>query len=335
MTKVLCFGELLLRYSPELNGEWIRKNNITVYIGGAELNTASALAKWNIPVSYITALPSHTLASEIVEEVEKRNIDCSRLLYSGERIGSYFLPQGADLKNSGVIYDRKHSAFWNLKRGEINWDEVLKDITWFHFSAINPALNEEMAMICKEALEAARRKNCIISTDLNYREKLWQYGKDPRAIMSSLVQYCDLVMGNIWAAEKMLGIEISEDVETKESQLMQSEKTAAAIMNSFPRCKTVAHTFRFEDGNGIRYFASLHNNKSQFVSQEMTANAIVDKVGSGDTFMAGLIYGSIQNLPSQEMVNFAAAAAFDKLFIKGDSTTSGVEAIMKGIKNYA
>ncbi|HWJ24990.1 MAG TPA: PfkB family carbohydrate kinase [Flavisolibacter sp.] len=176
MKKVFCFGELLLRMSPELGGAWIRNAHMPVFVGGAELNAATALARWNVPVAYGTALPENALAEEICRSLEGKGIDTSRIIFSGKRIGCYYLPQGADLKNAGVIYDREYSSFSQLKPGQIDWDRLLKDVEWFHFSAISPALNADVAVICKEALQAASEKGITISVDLNYRAKLWQYG---------------------------------------------------------------------------------------------------------------------------------------------------------------
>ena len=177
---VMCFGEILLRMSPVLNREWIHNASMPVYIGGAELNVASALAKWNVPVKYCTAMPDNYLSHDTLEELRLKKIDTSAVYLSGTRIGAYYLPQGADLKNAGVIYDRAHSSFAALQPGMINWDEALKDCSWFHFSAISPALNENAALVCKEALKAATLKGLTISVDLNYRSKLWQYGQAAR-----------------------------------------------------------------------------------------------------------------------------------------------------------
>jgi 2-dehydro-3-deoxygluconokinase len=173
MKKVFCFGELLLRYSPAFNRQWIEDASMPVFIGGAELNVATALAKWSIPTKYVTALPGHALSQEIIQELQHKNIDVSSVLFQGNRIGTYYLPQGADLKNAGVIYDRAGSSFGELQPGMIDWDTTLKDCDWFHFSAISPALNENVAAVCKEALEAASAMGLTISVDLNYRSKLW------------------------------------------------------------------------------------------------------------------------------------------------------------------
>lgn len=328
MSKVLCFGELLLRLSPELNGEWIRHNQMPVFIGGAELNTATALAKWKVPVSYCTALPDHYLSKEIIEAVSAKGIETNKIQLCGNRIGTYYLPQGVDLKNAGVIYDRAYSSFWELKPGQLDWDEILKDVSWFNFSAISPALNENLAAVCREGAEVASKKGITVSVDLNYRAKLWQYGKQPHEVMPDLVKYCDIVMGNVWSAEKMLGIEVKKGLaENKESYLELALKTSKEIIRRFPKCKQVTNTFRFDVGQGVNYYAALYNGEQLFTSSEQQSDYIVDKVGSGDTFMAALIYGNDQKNSPKEIIDFAAAAAFNKLFIRGDATTASVEEI--------
>ena len=332
MNTIFCFGELLLRLSPELGGKWLTQSRMPVYIGGAELNTATALAKWNVPVAYCTVLPDNYLSKEICDELSKRNICLDPLIFSGNRIGSYYLPQGSDLKNAGVIYDRAYSSFSELQPGLIDWDAVLKNVSWFHFSAISPALNQNIATVCKEVVDVASKKRITISIDLNYRSKLWQYGIKPKEIMQALVEHCDVIMGNIWSADDLLGIGTDADIHNKKSKsdyLEHAKKTAQIIMHNFSKCKSVANTFRFDDGDGIRYYTALDTNDSQFVSQEFSTNKVVDKVGSGDCFMAGLIYGFYNKLASQEIIDFATAAAFNKLFIRGDATTSTVEEIKK------
>jgi 2-dehydro-3-deoxygluconokinase len=335
MSKVLCFGELLLRLSPVLDGEWIKDASMPVFVGGAELNTATALAKWNVPVSFCTALPDHYLAKEVTTSVQERKIETDKILFSGNRIGTYYLPQGADLKAAGVIYDRAYSSFWELQPGQIDWDTVFEGVSWFHFSAINPALNANVTAVCKEALVIAAKKGITISVDLNYRAKLWQWGKQPVEVMPDLVEYCDVVMGNIWAAEKMLGIAISSSLnDNKEAYLEQSIRTSQAILKRFPNCRKVANTFRFDVNTGVKYYATLFERDQLFVAREQHTEFIIDKVGSGDTFMAGLIYGNYHQHAPQEVIDFAAAAAFNKLFIKGDATTATVEDIKKRKLNY-
>ncbi|MBS1598270.1 MAG: sugar kinase [Bacteroidetes bacterium] len=336
--KILCFGELLLRMSPALQGEWIKQASMPVYIGGAELNVASALARWNLPVKYFSAAPDNYLFHEIGRELGNRNIDISDMHVSGKRIGIYFLPQGADLKHAGVIYDRAHSSFAELKPGMINWGKVLDGVSWFHFSAISPGLNENIAEVCKEGLEAAEQRNITISIDLNYRSLLWKYTRHPQEIMHGLVKHCDVVMGNVWSANSLLGIPVDENIHAKKNKndcLAQAEKTSKDILQQFHKCKTVANTFRFNEGDeDINYYASLFNEGKQYNSYEFTVREIVDKVGSGDCFMAGLIYGLHHHHQPKDIINFAAAAAVGKFFEKGDATMQNIESIQSRINSH-
>src|SRR4030095_15266609 len=183
-----------------------------VYVGGAELNAARALARWEMPVKYISAIPDHYLSKEIIDELQHEKIDTSSINFSGERIGIYYLPQGADLKNTGVIYHLANSSFAQLRPGMIDLKNALKDADWFHFSAICPALNENVVAVCKEGLEAASQMGLTISIDLNYRSKLWKYGKRPAEVMPDLVQHANLIMGNIWAANDLLGIPVDSNI---------------------------------------------------------------------------------------------------------------------------
>jgi len=337
MQKIFCFGEILLRLSPALGGAWLEGNNIPVYTGGAELNVATALAKWNLPVGYCTAMPEHYLSSEMIQYLNKKNIDTTPIQLCGKRIGIYFLPAGADLKNAGVIYDRAHSSFATLQTGTVNWNALLKGYSWFHFSAISPAVSESAAAVCLEAVKAASERKIIVSVDLNYRAKLWQYGKQPPEIMQQILPYCNVVMGNIWSANSLLGINIDEhihDKKSKQAYIDHADTTAKAIMKQYPVCDTVANTFRFDDNAGIRYYASLNTNGTQYISKEFTSERVLDKAGSGDCFMAGLIYSSTKKYAPQDVVDFAAAAAFGKLHEAGDTTSQTVEQIQSIIKKY-
>ena len=335
MKKVFCFGELLLRFSPALQQEWIHKQLIPIYIGGAELNVAKALAKWNIPVAYCSAIPDNYISAEILASLEKENIATNSVLLQGERIGTYTLPMGADLKNAGVIYDRAYSSFSFLKPGIIKWEEVLKGYEWFHFSAISPALNENIVAVCEEALIVASKMGLTISVDLNYRAKLWQYGKSPVEIMPSLTKYCHVIMGNIWSANKLLGTSLNPQLNgpcEKEFYVEQAKLLSTEIFDTYPTCKYVANTYRFTEEEEIDYYATLTTRSEHEVSAAYHTNSTIDKVGSGDCFMAGLIYADIQGFNINQQINFAASAAFGKLQEVGDSTKQTVETIQSRYK---
>ena len=293
---------------------------------GAEINVASALASWKTPVKYCTALPDNYLSKEICAELERKKIDTSAINFSGDRIGVYYLPKGAELKSAGVIYDRAYSSFGELKPGMINWNDVLKDCSWFHFTAISPALNENVVAVCKEALETASGKNIKISVDLNYRAKLWQYGKQPFDIMPGLVKYCNVIMGNLWSVESLLNINSSikeSSGKTKEELLHAVGESMLELHKKYPKAEAFAYTFRLEMNIGVY----CNTDRRRAVSKEHTVTNVVDKAGSGDCFMGGLIYGFLNNYSTEETINFAASAAVGKLSEKGDSTKQTIEQV--------
>jgi len=332
--KVLSFGELLLRICPDIEQNWIEEHQLPFYVGGAELNVATALALWDVPSSYLSAIPKNAICEGIDNYLQRRNIDTSAMQWMGERLGIYYLPKGKDLKNAGVIYDRANSSFANLKVGSVNWDEVFTDVKWFHFSAICPAISQDVSDLCLEAVVKAQEMGIFVSLDLNYRSKLWKYGKTPKEIMPKIAKYCNLIMGNIWAAHQMLGTQLDEQFLSassgylEEDLLAQADRTSREIIATNPICQYVANTFRFDyKSKGIKYSTTLFDKDSLIKSTEYTAEEILDKVGSGDCFMAGLIYGLYSNLSPKETLEFATLAAFDKLFIASDATTSTVEDI--------
>jgi 2-dehydro-3-deoxygluconokinase len=333
---VLTFGELLLRICPDADGNWLKNNGFPVHVGGAELNVATALALWGIDTKYFTALPDNGLSVQIIDYVNERGIDTSAIHKGGTRLGLFYLTAGADMKHDAVIYDRAGSAFAELEPGVIDWDKVLSGVSWFHFSAICPALSQQTANLCQEVLQAASKRNITISVDLNYRSKLWQYGKRPQEVMPALVKYCNLIMGNIWAAESLLNIPVNpqvHDIGTKENYLNEALNSSKKLMELFPACKAVANTFRFDHLGGITYYTTLYQGGQLHKSAEYLSEKVIDKVGSGDCFMAGLIYGYCKEMAPLAMLNFATAAAYEKLFIEGDATKSTVEQITKAIKN--
>ena len=328
MTKVLTFGELLMRISPDVNGAWLKGNSLPAYMGGAEANVAVALARWGVPSAYLSVLPDHFLGRQMGAHLESVGVDVSRVKYMEGRLGTYYLSEGKDLKNTSVIYDRNASSFSTLAVGMINWAEVFRDISWFHFSAICPAISADIAQLCEEALRVARQLGITISLDLNYGNKLWKYGKDPLDVMPSLAKHCDLIMGNIWAAECMLGIAQSKsNLESDEDFIAQSLQSSAAIVSLFPACRTVANTFRFGSGQGIRYYSTMLTDEGFYLSDVHLEESVVGKVGSGDCFMAGLIYGFHHQHEEQAILDFATAAAVSKLFEYGDFTENTVAEI--------
>lgn len=321
MKKILCFGELLLRISPAAS-EDIAERPMILYVGGAEANVATALAGWKTPVKYCTVLPDNFMSKHVIQYLEYNGIYTSSILFAGDRIGVYYLDSGSDLKGN-VVYDRERSSFSEVKRGMINWDKILVDVDWFNLSAISPALNENVADVCLEALEAAAQRGIAISMDLNYRERLWKWGKEPIEVMPQLIQHCDVLMGNIWSANTMAGTFIDEKIHEKKSRqayLDAAKSTSEELVQKFPKCKVVGNTFRFDEGENLLYYSSLYKDGQQYNSAEFRTEGVVDRSGSGDCYMAGLIFGLYNKQSPQEVVDYATAAAFGKLQEHGDAT---------------
>lgn len=319
---VLVFGELLVRLSSAEPKFFSGDYHASIYPGGSEANVSASLASWGIPVTYFTACPDNALAKNALTDLSARGVDTSAALMKGSRLGLYFLLSPNGLTNGEVVYDRKYSSFSDLLPGEIDWDLLMKDKTWFHWSALTPALSNILVLVLEEALAAAERNNLTISVDLNYRSRLWDYGSAPIEVMPNLVQYCDVIMGNIWAADKMLGTGVSEQLNRETSPTTYFDQAilmAGKIFSDYKKCKHVANTFRFMDNptHNLLY-GSYHNRNGNYLSENYETNKVIDRIGSGDAFMAGLIYGLSKYSDGQLIIEKATSAGFQKLFIKGD-----------------
>ena len=330
MTKhnILSFGELLLRLSSTGETFLGEENTVSVFAGGSEANVAASLAQWGVPCSYMSRVPDNDLSQQAVQTLSQLGVDTSPCLLEGDRLGLYFLLSANGLSKGEVVYDRKYSAFSQLEPGKIDWDKVLEGYTWFHWSALTPALSESLAAVCQEALEAASRKGLTVSVDLNYRNRLWNYGKEPLEVMPELLQYCDVVMGNIWAANKMLGTSVSATLTrdtAPEVYFKHAKDSAQEVFASLPKCKHIAYTFRFMDSAAHNLlYGTYHTNENDFISSINETNEVIDRIGSGDAFMAGLIYALTDGKAGQKIVDTATAAGFKKLFVKGDFGNGGL-----------
>ncbi|MDE5493499.1 sugar kinase [Elizabethkingia meningoseptica] len=320
--KVVCFGEALIRYQPVENSFFNESNTVTAYPGGSEANVAVKLGQLSIPVSYISAAPDNEITREYLEILNHHHVDTSGFIYSGSRIGSYILLSANGLSKGEVIYDRNHSSFSQLKKGELDWEHIFKDCTWFHWTALTPALNSELTEVIHEALEIASAKGITISVDLNYRNRLWQYGKKPLEVMPGLIKYCHIIMGNIWASHTMLGTSIDENLNREtspEEYLEYAVKNSQEIFMQYPNARTVANTFRFMDNaqHNLLY-GTLHTREDNAISKIYETYHLTDRIGSGDAFMAGAIASLYNGNNIQESIENAALEGFNKLFVKGD-----------------
>ncbi|WP_194304267.1 sugar kinase [Chryseobacterium sp. LAM-KRS1] len=324
MHKVLSLGELLLRFETYADPEISEASSglFKMYPGGSEANVSVVLSTLEIPVSYFTAVPDHILAKNALEVLEHKGVDISKVLIQGDRIGLYFLEGYNGLTTGEVVYDRKFSSFYNIDEEYLDWDQLFEGCTWFHWSAITPSLSERWIHIMKKVLKEAKKRNLFISVDLNYRNRLWDFGIDPKEAMLELVTFCDVIMGNIWSSHLMLGTSIQEDFDrntSKQDYYIFSEKVSLEIFTQFPQCQHIANTFRFMDHPKHNlFYGTYHTRDGNWISESYETMEVVDRIGSGDAFMGGLIYGICQNNNPREIIDFATRMGFEKLFIPGD-----------------
>ena len=334
MKKVITFGEIMLRLSPPGFLRFSQVNNFDVVYGGGESNVAVSLANYGIPVDFVTRLPQNDIGQCALMEMRKRGVGTDEIIYGGDRLGIYFLETGAVSRGSKVVYDRAHSAIAEIKPGMINWERVFDGATWFHWTGIAPAISQGAADACLEAVKAARKLGITISTDLNYRAKLWKYGVEPEVIMTELTSYCDIILGNEEDAEKHFGIK-SEGLDiTTQGEHVKAEaflSVCRQMMKKFPNAKKVITTLRGSISASHNTWAGvLYDGKIMFKSPEYQITDIVDRVGGGDSFMGGLIFGLL-TYPNddQNALNFAAAASCLKHTIKGDANLATVDEVQK------
>ena len=323
MSLILSFGEILVRQQSLGNSFFDKNNNqLEIFPGGSEANVAASLVQMGNKVSYCSALPENPLSDEIIALLGDLSIRTDKILHQGDRIGTYILMSANGLSKGEVIYDRKYSSFSQLTKADIDVDQLFDGVTWFHWTALSPALNQDMADLMAFVLEEASRRSITISVDLNYRNRLWQYGKEPFAIMPQLVQYCDVVMGNIWAANKMLGTAVDESFDRntpRETYIAAAEQSAGEIFRKYPKCKHVAYTFRFMDGpNHNLFYGTYHTPTINVSSTVRETTEVIDRIGSGDAFMAGYIHALVNGKTAQEIIDIATGAGYQKLFVKGD-----------------
>ena len=337
MKKVVTFGEIMLRLAPPGFLRFSQTNTFNAIYGGGESNVAVSLANYDIPVEFVTRVPGNDIGKCAVMEMRKRGVGVNHVRYGGDRLGIYFLETGAVARGSKVVYDRAFSSMSTIEKGMIDWEEVFKDAQWFHWTGITPAISQGAADVCLEAVQAANKLGVTVSTDLNYRKKLWNYGKAPGEVMPDLVAGCDIILGNEEDAEKHFGIHPDEvDVtkgDTMDAQAYRSVCTQ--LMKRFPRAKKVITTLRGSINASHNTWSGVLYNGADFLeapTYEITH--IVDRVGGGDSFMGGLIYGLIHYPDDdQKALNYAVAASCLKHTIYGDAnqvTIDEVEKLMGG-----
>jgi 2-dehydro-3-deoxygluconokinase len=338
MPKVITFGEIMLRLSTPGYLRFSQARQFDATFGGGEANVAVSLANYGIDTEFVTRLPDNDIARACLRELRSYGVGTSHCITGGGRLGIYFLETGAVARPSKVVYDRAGSSIATIEPGAVDWDKVFEGADWFHWTGITPALSQGAAGVCLEAVRAANRLGVTVSCDLNYRKNLWKYGKSASEVMPALVEGCDIILGNEEDAEKVFGIKPEGfDASATAGAIDQGRfrSVAEQLMARFPRARKVVITLRGSiNANHNTWGGVLFDGKTLFESPRYDITHIVDRVGGGDSFMGGLIYGLLTfKDDDQRALDFAAAASCLKHTVFGDFnqvTVAEVENLMKG-----
>lgn len=328
MKKVVTFGEILMRLSASNGFRFSQANSFDICFGGGEFNVATSLANFGIESEFITCLPNNDLGKRALMEIRKQHIASENILFEGEKLGVYFIEEGSSIRASQVIYDRESSAMSQLKTGKINWEKIFKNASHFHWSGITPAISYSAADVCMEALHVAQKKGITISCDLNYRSKLWKYGKEPKDIMPAMLKYCHIILGDIDTALFMLGKEaVNPDYQNTETLFNHYDY----IKLLCPNIQKIATTLRYSLSVNHQQIAGiLYDGKKIFSSKIIDINPVVDRIGTGDAFMSGLLYGFLNpSFNEQKTLDFATATCALKHTIKGDINQFSIQEVEK------
>lgn len=338
MAKIVTFGELLLRLSTANNQTIQQASTFDAYFGGAEANVAVALSQWGHQVKYITRAPKNEIAAAALSALRKNNVITDEIIFGGERLGVYFLQSGVGARKPEVIYDRSNSSMSTILPGMLDWKEILRDADIFHWSGITAAISASAANVCREAIDIASELGITISADLNYRSKLWNYGKHPSEVMPNLIEKCDIIFGGIDAPGHYFDIYPQGKNDTTG---VLSEQDVASISNQmlsrFPKAKLFSFTLRhIINANHHKLQGIIYSRTSHVRSDLYDIPYLVDRVGGGDAFMAGLLHKLATNEDDiTSLVNFAAAASVLKHYVPGDfplSSEAQVNDFLKGNK---
>ncbi|MDR0693693.1 MAG: sugar kinase [Prevotellaceae bacterium] len=338
MKKVVTFGEIMLRLATPGNLRFKQSDKLIATFGGGEANVAVSLANYGVPVDFVTRLPGNDIAGWCISELRKHNVGTEHIIRGGARVGIYFLETGAVARPSKIVYDRAGSAIADIQPGMINWQEIFADAQWFHWTGITPALSQGAADACLEAITVANQMGITVSCDLNYRKNLWLYGKKASDIMPALVEGCDIILGNEEDAEKVFGIK-PEQFDAAQTQgnikTQEFQSVCLRLKNKFPKAGKIVITLRGSiNANHNTWSGCLYNGDTFYQSGQYDITHIIDRVGGGDAFMGGLIYGLLKYTgDDRTALDFAVAASALKHTIYGDFnlvTAAEVEQLMKG-----
>ncbi len=336
MAKVVTFGEIMLRLKSPGYERFFQSPSLEATFGGGEANVSVSLANYGMDTAFVSVLPKNDVGEACIRELRGFGVDVSSIVRTDGRMGIYYLETGAVQRPSKVIYDRAGSAICNAKVGDIDWKKAFEGATWFHLTGITPAISEGAAELSLEAVKAAKEMGLHVSCDLNYRKNLWKYGKRADEVMTELVKYVDTVIANEEDFQKSLCLSVESSAAVEEGQINVDnyKKIAALAMEKYPNIKRVAITLReSKSANHNDWSACLYNGKDFFLSRKYAITDIVDRVGGGDSFGGGLIYGLNTYADEKTALEFAVAASCLKHTINGDFnrvSVAEVESLMKG-----
>jgi len=328
MKKYITFGEIMLRLKPPNWERFFQSPVLEATFGGGEANVAVGLTRFGLNVAYVSVIPNNLIGDACIRELKRQGVDTSLMVRKGNRLGIYFLEEGANQRPSVVIYDRSHSAIAEARPGDISWEKVFDEVNWFHITGITPAISLSASELSLEAVKKAREKAITISCDLNFRKNLWKYGKSAPEVMGELVKYVDIALGNEEDCQKSLRVKVDIDVESGELQISQYKELTDKILDLYPKLQKIAITLRESHSANYNGWSAVLNNRKEFlISKKYEIRNIVDRVGAGDTFAAGLIYG-FNNLDNdKEALEFAVAASCLMHSISGDLPLISVEEV--------
>ena len=332
--KVLTFGEIMLRLKAPGVERLFQSPLLEATFGGGEANVAVSLANYGIDAAFLTVLPNNVLGDAVIKELRSFGVDTSRILRGKWRLGIYFLEGGANQLPSKVVYDRDNSAIALAKPGDIDWDKAFDGIDWFHITGITPALSNTAMELSLKSVKEAKSRNITVSCDLNYRKNLWNYGKNATDVMTELVKYVDVAVANEEDCQKSLGITNDIKVECGELDRNKYKELSDKVLESYPNIKLLTITLRESQSADINGWAACLNDRENFyVSKRYEICDIVDRVGGGDSFAGGLIYGLNKYKHKKDALEFAVAASCLKHSIPGDFNRvniSDVEKLLEG-----
>lgn len=319
MTRVITLGEIMLRLSAPEGERLLQSPLLQATFGGGEANVAVGLARFGLDVAFVSAVPDNPIGDACLAELLKHGVDTSLVLRQGERLGIYFLEPGVNQRPSKVLYDRAHSAMGLARPDDFDWQRTFAKASWFHITGITPAISASAADLAIAAAKQARQRGLTLSCDLNFRGKLWKHGRAAPEVMGELVKLVDVVMGNEEDCQRALGLDAPMDVESGQLSPVAYQELAQRVLQRYANLSRVALTLRQSHSASHNTWSAVLSNREGFVvSRAYEIRNIVDRVGSGDAFAAGLIYGLIHLDDDQRALELATAASCLKHSIRGD-----------------